>query len=316
MPKVSIVVPIYGVEKYIERCARSLFEQTFDDIEYIFVNDCTKDNSIKVLVTVIEDYPNRKEQIKILHHDVNKGLPQARKTGILTAVGEYIVNFDSDDWVDIRSIEILYNKAVQDDADIVIYDIYTIDGINKTLFKCGVEGLNKWELFERMCQMKLSWSACNKLIKRTLFKHVIFPVCNNAEDMALILQLMARAEKVVYIPQPFYYYYYNTQSMTKLLTKEQVLKNIEDRNSNNEIVFEVLKKVLPNAKCNKYIEMFKWQVKVIAWGLISIECDNYKYWKSLHSEINVSMFFNPYITIEDKFKCLLTHIRVFPRKRL
>ena len=64
--KVSILVPVYGVEKYIERCARSLFEQTYDNIEYIFVDDCTKDRSIGILQKVLEDYPNRKNQVKIL----------------------------------------------------------------------------------------------------------------------------------------------------------------------------------------------------------------------------------------------------------
>lgn len=67
--KVSILVPVYGVEKYIERCARSLFEQTYDNIEYIFVDDCTKDRSIEILQKVLEDYPNRKNQVKILNHE-------------------------------------------------------------------------------------------------------------------------------------------------------------------------------------------------------------------------------------------------------
>lgn len=315
MPKVSIVVPIYGVEKYIERCARSLFEQTFEDIEYIFVNDCTKDDSIEILQTVIEEYPQRKEQIKILHHPENRGLPQARKTGILAAKGDYVINFDSDDWVDIRAIEILYNKASQDATDIVICDIYTTDGKNHVIFKCGEDGLGKWTIFDLMCQMKISWSACNKLIKRTLFVEVTYPICNNAEDMALILQLIAKAETISYTSQPLYYYYTNPHSMTKKLTEMQVLKNIEDRNTNNEIVFNVLKQVMPSGKYYKFVEMFKWQTKKLAWGIIEIDKKHYKYWKSLHSEINLSLFFNRYITIEDKIKYLLTILRIYPRKR-
>ena len=77
---ISVIVPIYGVEQYIERCARSLFEQTMNEgIEYIFVDDCTKDNSIYILNRVLEDYPERRHQVTLLRHDVNKGLPQARK---------------------------------------------------------------------------------------------------------------------------------------------------------------------------------------------------------------------------------------------
>ncbi len=96
--KVSIIVPIYNVEKYIERCAVSLFEQDFEDIEYIFVNDCTPDNSVEILEKVIEKYPNRKSHLKIVHHKENKGLGSARNTGLEQATGNYILHIDSDDW--------------------------------------------------------------------------------------------------------------------------------------------------------------------------------------------------------------------------
>ena len=82
MYKVSIVVPIFGVEKYIERCARSLFEQTYDKIEFIFVNDCTNDSSIVILHKVIKDYPIRHRDIKVISHESNRGLAAARNTGL------------------------------------------------------------------------------------------------------------------------------------------------------------------------------------------------------------------------------------------
>ena len=82
-PKVSVLVPIYGVEKYIERCARSLFEQSLDNIEYIFVNDCTKDKSMDILYEVIKDYPHLLEQIRIINHETNRGLHKQEKQGYL-----------------------------------------------------------------------------------------------------------------------------------------------------------------------------------------------------------------------------------------
>ena len=96
MPKVSVLVPVYGVEKYIERCARSLFEQTLDDMECIFVDDCTPDDSMQVLVKILSEYPRRKEQVKIIHHETNQGLPAARQSGLKIATGEYIAHCDSD----------------------------------------------------------------------------------------------------------------------------------------------------------------------------------------------------------------------------
>lgn len=113
MPKVSVIIPVYGVEKYIERCARSLFEQTLVDMEFIFVNDSTKDNSIDILLKVINEYPQRKNQIKILHHEVNKGLPAARQTGIKVAKGDYIAHCDSDDWVTSNAYQEMYETALR-----------------------------------------------------------------------------------------------------------------------------------------------------------------------------------------------------------
>lgn len=99
MLKVSILVPIYGVEQYIERCAKSLFEQTYSEIEYVFVNDCTKDDSIGVLNRVLEKFPQRKLQVRIINHEKNKGLGAARRTAILNANGDYILHVDSDDYI-------------------------------------------------------------------------------------------------------------------------------------------------------------------------------------------------------------------------
>ena len=82
IPNISVVVPIYGVEKYIDSCANSLFSQTMtDNVEFIFVNDATKDNSIGVLLNVMLRYPHLKSQIRIINHNENKGLPAARNTG-------------------------------------------------------------------------------------------------------------------------------------------------------------------------------------------------------------------------------------------
>ena len=268
MPNVSIIVPVYGVEKYIDRCARSLFEQTFDDIEYIFVNDCTKDNSIKVLETVIENYPNRKEHVTILHHEANKGLPQARKTGILAAKGDYIINFDSDDWVDTNTIEKLYNKALEDNADIVVCDYYISDGKSHRIQKGIDTTLDKYELIEKLCQMKFSWAVWNKLIKRDLFTDVIYPIYSYAEDMALVV----KAEKISHAPYPLYYYYCNPQSITRTLTINQVLDNIEGRKHNNEIVFKTLNNILYFSKNRDLLDLLKWQAKIL-WSFQPRCCD-------------------------------------------
>ena len=92
--KVSVIVPIYKVEKFIARCAKQLFEQTLPEVEYIFVNDCTPDNSMLELAKTIQAYPHKEHAIRICTHEVNKGLPSARNTGLQHAQGEFIFHCD------------------------------------------------------------------------------------------------------------------------------------------------------------------------------------------------------------------------------
>ena len=117
--KVSILVPVYGVEKYIERCAVSLVEQAYEDMEYIFVDDCSPDRSIEILENVLERYPNRKEQTIIVRLDKNGGLGNARKVSFEKATGDYVSFVDSDDFVSVRMIELLVNKARETGADVI-----------------------------------------------------------------------------------------------------------------------------------------------------------------------------------------------------
>lgn len=91
MLKISILTPIYGVEKYIEQCARSLFEQSYASIEYIFVDDCTPDKSIGILQSLLKEYPGRAQQVRIIHHDRNRGVGAARQTALMAATGDYLL---------------------------------------------------------------------------------------------------------------------------------------------------------------------------------------------------------------------------------
>ena len=118
-PRLSIIIAVYNCEKYIETCARSLFEQTLDNIEYIFVNDATPDDSLSILEKIIGEYPTRKPLVKIISLEKNGGVSNARRIGIENTTGEYVIHTDSDDWVDIDMFERLYHKAKETDADIV-----------------------------------------------------------------------------------------------------------------------------------------------------------------------------------------------------
>lgn len=128
MPKVSVIIPIYGVQKYIERCVRSLFEQTLDDIEYLFIDDCSPDGSVRIIMRILDEYPNRKEQVIIHRMEQNSGQAKVREWGMKNATGDYVIHCDSDDWTDLMMYESMYQKALEEDADVVVCDYYKSDG--------------------------------------------------------------------------------------------------------------------------------------------------------------------------------------------
>ena len=238
MPKVSVVIPVYGVEKYIERCARSLFEQTLDDIEYIFVNDCTKDRSIDILNEVINDYPARKQQIRIVHHEKNKGLPFARQSGWQVATGEYVANCDSDDWVDLNLYEMMYKEAIEKNADIVVSDIMFVrEDVTDRI--CGLRDVNasKEDVIKDMMYMRILWCIWNKLFRRELLAQLEeFPQKYMAEDMAVTLPLYNMCDVIAYCQSACYFYNVRTDTASHQTLLEGVVRNYKDVVDNLAIV--------------------------------------------------------------------------------
>ncbi|MBO4585634.1 MAG: glycosyltransferase family 2 protein, partial [Bacteroidales bacterium] len=132
MTKVSIIVPIYKVEPYIEHCARSVLSQTWPDTEFIFVDDGSPDRSREILEQLIDrEFPQLKSRITVIAKPVNQGLPQARLTGIKAATGDYIMHVDSDDWVDPDMAEKLVREAERTGADVVYHYVAKENGNGK-----------------------------------------------------------------------------------------------------------------------------------------------------------------------------------------
>lgn len=208
MPKLSIIVPIYNVEQYIEHCARSLFEQTLDDIEYIFVNDCSPDNSVYILTDVLKDYPHRIPYVKIINHSVNSGLTKTRNTGLSIAKGDYIAHCDSDDWVDTDMYSRLYNKAVETNSEIVFSDFYFAYKERVEVYRAADYDKDKKKLIQNYISSVWT-SLCNMIVKRTIYdnynlrapEHISY-----CEDFWLSVRLFLYSEKTTKISEPFYYY--------------------------------------------------------------------------------------------------------------
>ena len=237
MPKVTMIIPVYGVEKYIERCARSLFEQTLDDMEFIFVDDCSPDRSIEILESVLEEYPVRQSQTHIIRLPKNGGLPHARKIGLQQATGEYILHCDSDDWVDVTMCEKLYSKAIVDDADMVICDWYRSNGIKHVIHQPREIPIERDAYLRSMLCRERTYAVRNKLVRKSCyFNSINLSLENNGEDMGLILQLFYYCHTISFLTEPLYYYYNNPNSLTQIRGYEQVNRRFEQYKKNFSII--------------------------------------------------------------------------------
>lgn len=312
MPKVSVIIPVYGVEIYIEKCARSLFGQTLEDIEFIFVDDCTQDNSILVLKQVLEEYPHRKAQVKILRNEQNLGLPLTRRKGLTVATGEYIAHCDSDDWVDISLYETMYNKAVSEQSDIVVCDFITLWQGKLTLRK-SIHSTDLKDYTYNLLSQIDSLSVWNKLYKRQLYDNDIkFPVFNMGEDMATTLQIIKFCKRVSYVTEVYYYYNGESNSISREETKAATIKRANEACANVRLVIDAYK-----TECIKDVKRalicLKFNQRRLYMPAINYS-DVYALWKNSFPEINFHVLFNPFVKIQfvDRIKFGLTWIGIFP----
>ncbi len=252
MPKVSVIIPVYGVEKFIERCARSLFEQTLQDIEYLFIDDCTPDRSMEVLKHVLEDYPARKEYVVIHRMERNSGQAIVRKWGLQNATGEYIVHCDSDDWVDTDMYRAMYKKAVLDDADIVICDFnYTDEDAYVQRVK-SCYSTNCEQFLSDLLYQKISWAVWNKLVRKKLYDSLVtYPSYAMGEDMVITTQLILNCNKISYIGLGFYNYYINPSSLMNTRTRKQCMNKYLELKKNTNILLPLLKHKLNKHFCKR-----------------------------------------------------------------
>lgn len=281
MIKVSVIVPVYKVEKFIGRCIRSLMEQTLQEVEFIIVDDCSPDNSIAVAKAVIEDFPERKGQVRIVRHEENKGLPAARNSGLAIAGGEYVFHCDSDDFTEPDMLQRMYSEAKRKDADIVWCDWYLSFGQNERYMKQPGYATPQMAL-KGILGGVMKYNVWNKLVRRTLYADngILFPAgYGMGEDMTMI-RLFACAQKVSYIPEGFYHYVkLNTGAFSNTYSE----RHLEELRHNVEQTLSFLE--------NRYgdtldtdMEFFKLDVKYPF--LITDDRKKYRLWETWYPEAN------------------------------
>lgn len=215
-PEISVIVPIYGVENYIARCAESLFNQTMtDNVEFLFINDSTKDNSIEVLQNIISKHPRLKPQTKIISHSENKGLPAARNTGLAMAKGKYVVHVDGDDFAEPQMLEYLYKAVTENNADFAWCDYY-ITFNNKKRVISQPFFATPMDVVRGMLRGSMKYNVWNKICRLSLYRdnNIRFPEgYAMGEDLTMIM-VSLHAQRCVYVNKILYNYVQNDGQMT------------------------------------------------------------------------------------------------------
>lgn len=312
MPKISVIIPVYGVEKYIERCSRSLFEQTLDDIEYIFINDCTPDKSIDILASLLKEYPHRRKAVKIIEMNHNSGQAAVRNKGIELATGDYVIHCDSDDYVNVDMYRTMWEKALDTSADIVICGAneYYPDGTHLR-HKHSVDDI---DLLTYILSSPWGGTLWNKLVKREIVQDtsIIMPNDNFWEDLALTVQYSLRCKKWAHISQELYNYCRREDSIIGSSNSANNTKRDHtiQASQNYDIVVKAIKQ---SGKESQYKQLTIRRQLFIKNQLLPLMpfkgCTSL--WRSLCHKSNWQILFSPYISNKEKAAFLITYFGLY-----
>lgn len=218
---ISIIIPVYKVEKYLEKCIESVLKQTYTNLQIILVDDGSPDNCGKIC----DEYAKKDPRIEVIHK-VNGGLSDARNVGIAKAKGKYIGFVDSDDYIKEDMYEILINLIKEYDADVSICNLYdVIDG--KEYIRNNEDGIQEYSRLEILKEVLLDKNiqsyAWNKLYKKKLFDEIKYPIGKKYEDIGTTFYVFEKCNKIVVTSEPEYYYLKRSDSLVNNVTESTVL---------------------------------------------------------------------------------------------
>ena len=233
---ISVIVPVYNVEKYLEKCVNSILSQSYKNIEIILVDDGSTDLSGEICDLYSKDYPN----IKTIHKK-NGGLSSARNAGLDIARGQYIGFVDSDDWVKESMYENMYRNIKSSGCDIATCGMLLSDGNKQKEYK----NIKKKKVYTRdralieiLLERDLDVSACNKLYNANLFRDIRYPEGENNEDAAVIMDIMSKVKEIIHIGTPEYFYFQRKGSISNTPSDKNLLDQYNHALQINEIVLK------------------------------------------------------------------------------
>ena len=287
-PAISVIIPVFNVERFAERCARSLMEQDFQEAEFIFVDDASPDGSMDIIRRVCGEYDRN---VQYLVHKVNKGLPAARNTGMAVATGEFIFHCDSDDYLEKSMLRELHHAATTEGADYAYCDFYLDFGSSKRHMTNPDFTDPERMIKEGFLAGTMKYNVWNKLVKKELYERegLAFPEGHAmGEDMTMIAVALG-ATRCVHVPKPLYHYMrINSGAYTSALSQ----KRLDDIRYNVDRTLDFLACWDVQDK-DRFLEYFKLGIKLPF--LFSGNRFQYQLWKEWYPEANAFIDSIPHI---------------------
>jgi len=294
MPKVSVVIPVYKVQSFVERCAVSLMEQTLEDVEFIFVDDASPDSSMDIVKSVISKYPSR--NTRIITHEKNRGLPSARNTGLSIASGDFVYHCDSDDWVETTLLERMYLSATDNGSDFVYCDFFLSFEKDERYMTNPTYSSPDDVLRKGFLSGCMKFNVWNKLVKRSLYvdNGIVFPDGHGmGEDMTMI-QVVSKATHVSHVKEALYHYVKLNAAAYSNTTSE---KHLIDIRYNVDRTVQFLRNSFGD-KYDKEINLFKLSIKLPF--IISGDKSQYRLWSEWYPESNSFILKNDLLPVRTK----------------
>ena len=308
MPAVSVIIPVFNVEPYIAQCARSLFGQTLEDMEFLFIDDSSQDRSIELIQQILEtEFPARKAQVQCFRMPVNSGQAVVRMFGIAHATGDYVIQCDGDDFVDPVAYSLLYETALSGQYDIVSCNLRCGSGDAWTVkLQHPTPGQEK----EDILLGRISYSLCTKLIRRSLLDKLRAPVSNVGEDMVISVQAFLKGKRFCHLPEALYSYRTNPASTSREAGDEALLRRLEASQQNVHLLLTLLQQEYGYSPSSPEVVYTKYNGRHWLEPVVHLP-RFYHLWKATYPEINRRFLFTPKIAWQTKFWFLLIVLRLY-----
>lgn len=306
MAEISIIVPVYNVEKYLENCIESILNQTFKDFELILVDDGSTDNSGKIC----DIYEKKDSRIKVIHKN-NGGLSSARNAGLDIACGKYVGFIDSDDSIHPRMYEILYDLIKKYESDISccnykkIYDIFKdeYENVNslEVIEMSNIEAIKN--LYDKEIGVKLV-IACNKLYRKNLFDNIRYKVGRLHEDEFMAHRILYNSKKITYVDNELYYYLQREGSIMSQISYKRKVDTLLSKSDRMRFCNKVGLTSMSDNICKTYeFEFFNLYKQ-----LLNEDSENAEFLKEIRRDFILNLYIllrQKDIHIKEKISCLI-----------